>query len=484
MIWADEIFQTLEQGHRLAFGYGLVPWEFQTGARSWLLAGLIGGLMKALAFLGVKSGAGLAIGLKLGFALLSTLAFWPLLRMANAAAGLTGTLLLGLLATAFPPSLIYSSRALAEVACVPCLTWGLWLLSPWGMGTVGRAAWRAGRLATTPWWKLAGRPLVAGALLGFSAVLRYQNGVLLPVIFFVVLGRRGLLAALFVTLGAALVGVLGGLLDWATWGRPFKSLTEYVRFNLIESGANQWGVRGRGYYLDTLWATAGPLLLVAGLGAVAGLRRSWPIALLVFAFVAVHSAIPHKELRFLFPVLPLFLLCSAVGLGWLLDRIPFPRRTQIAAASAAGLAMLALWGAQARAVTFTHIGQVMASPANGGPTSPLVWRAFDERNRLLSQAGTHADLCGLAAPSMNAYWTGAYTYFHRRAPILWSGGPGDYAAANYVILSPGQKMADPRFQSIATRGGYQLYRRDGTCAPAPRPSVGYGRLTLAGVSGP
>ena len=34
VIWADEIFQTLEQGHRLAFGYGLVPWEYQSGARS------------------------------------------------------------------------------------------------------------------------------------------------------------------------------------------------------------------------------------------------------------------------------------------------------------------------------------------------------------------------------------------------------------------------------------------------------------------
>ena len=68
VIWADEIFQTLEQGHRLAFGYGLVPWEYQSGARSWLLPGVIGGFMKLLAKLGLDQGLGLVVGTKLLFA--------------------------------------------------------------------------------------------------------------------------------------------------------------------------------------------------------------------------------------------------------------------------------------------------------------------------------------------------------------------------------------------------------------------------------
>ena len=42
--WGDEIFQTVEPAHRLVFGYGLVPWEFQLGMRSWLLPGVIAGL--------------------------------------------------------------------------------------------------------------------------------------------------------------------------------------------------------------------------------------------------------------------------------------------------------------------------------------------------------------------------------------------------------------------------------------------------------
>ena len=46
MVWGDEIFQGSEQAHRLVFGGGLVPWEFQLGMRSWLLPGAIGGLME------------------------------------------------------------------------------------------------------------------------------------------------------------------------------------------------------------------------------------------------------------------------------------------------------------------------------------------------------------------------------------------------------------------------------------------------------
>ena len=46
IVWPDEIFQTLEQAHRLVYGTGLVPWEFQLGIRSWLLSGLIAALME------------------------------------------------------------------------------------------------------------------------------------------------------------------------------------------------------------------------------------------------------------------------------------------------------------------------------------------------------------------------------------------------------------------------------------------------------
>lgn len=483
MIWADEVFQTLEQGHRLAFGYGLVPWEFRAGARSWLLPGAIGGVMKVLSFCGVGSGAGLAIGMKLFFALLSTLGLYAMVRIAHAAAGLAGAVVFALVAVAFPASLLYGSRAMSEVACAPALAWGTWLLWPWGLGRIGRAAWRARRMAATPWWKDAPVLVGAGALFGLAAVLRYQTVVLVPVVLGLVAWRRSVRVALLVALGAVVAIALGGLLDWVTWGRPFESFIVYMRFNLVENGANQWGVAKRDFYWRTVVATSGPGLWLLGLGFVVGLRRTWPVALLGLAFAAAHSAIAHKELRFIFPVLSFFLLCSAVGLARLVAELPLRRTQQLVLTSAVGLGVLALFLVRAPSLTFADIRQPMDSTANGGPTSPSVWRAFDERNRLFADAGARADVCGLAAPTMNAYWTGAYTYFHRRLPILWTGGRADYDAANYAVLGPGRKMDDARYKSVATQGQYQLYRRDGACTRAPRTSLGYGRMTLSGIPG-
>lgn len=480
VIWSDEIFQTLEQAHRVAFGYGLVPWEFKDGARSWLLPGVIAGAMKVLSAVGLTSGAGLAAAVKLIFALLSAAAFYPALRMADAWGGRTAVVVLGFCAIAFPANLIYGSRAMAEVASAPALTWGLWLLWSWGMGPSTRTTSYDG--PATPWWRKMQGPAVAGALLGLASLLRYQNGVLLPAVVLVVAGRRSVRAAAVVAGSAALVLLLGGMLDWVTWGKPFQSLVVYLRFNLVEKGANQWGVAAKDFFLRAMWSTNGPASLLVALGFLAGLRRTWPLALLTLLFFAIHSAVPHKELRFLFPILPLFLVCGAVGLAFLVAKLPFSRSRRRLVGHGLAMALLVFFAVRSRNVSFVDIGQPMSPQAQGGPTSRLVWGAFGERNQLLNEAGTHADLCGLVAPALNAYWTGGYSYLHRRVPLLWSGGPADLAAANYALVDAGQKLADTRYRRVAQAGPYVLVRRDGGCTPAPHGSGNFGRLAPAGVS--
>ena len=483
MIWADEIFQTLEQGHRLAFGYGLVPWEFKVGARSWLLPGAIGGVLKVLALAGVSSGAGLAAGLKLLFAVLAAVTFYPLLRMAEAWGGVIALVLLGAAATFFPGTFIYGSRAMAEVASAPFLAWGLWLLWDWGMGRSGKAAAYSVSPVLAGRRSGVGRLILAGSLFGLATLLRYQSAILLPAILIIVWARRSLRAATLVAAGLGIVLVLGGLLDWVTWGKPFQSLWVYVRFNLLEGGANQWGIAKRGFYLRVLLSSSGPAMVLLFFGFVAGLRRTWPVALPALFFLGVHSMIPHKELRFLYPVLPMVLLCAAVGLAAFLAKLPFPRGQRGAATGLVALALLAGLGWQSARVTFADIGQLMDAYRFGGPTSNLVWQAYGERNRLFNQAGAHEDICGLAAPAMNPYWTGGYTYLHRPVPILWNGGRHDFDSANYALMGPGQRMMDARFHVLATEGEYILFRREGACARPAYGSAGFGRLTPMGVPG-
>src|SRR5579872_5069734 len=66
----DQIFQVLEQAHRLAYGYGVVPWEFREGVRSWILPGLFAFIFKTSDFVFRVPGAYL-IGAKVFLALLS-----------------------------------------------------------------------------------------------------------------------------------------------------------------------------------------------------------------------------------------------------------------------------------------------------------------------------------------------------------------------------------------------------------------------------
>ena len=500
LIWADEIFQTLEQGHRLAFGYGLVPWEFQFGARSWLLPAVIGGFMKLLAAMGVDHGLGLVVGTKLLLALGAAVTFYPMLRLAHVMGGGAAALLLGIGAIAFPTSLLYSSRALAEVACAPLVTWSLWALWPGGLDPKTGATRATAR-------RMAG----AGFLLGLATVLRYQTGVLLAALVVIVAARYSLRGALALAAGGLAALILGGLLDWVTWDRPFQSTVIQLRFNLIWSGGERWGVSPPSFFLRTMLDTNGLAVLVLLLGFLAGLARTWPVAVPALLFFALHSAVSHKELRFLYPVLPLFLMGAAVGLAALIERAPWLRkRPQETAAVVAGALLLA-FGVSARQVTFEDIGQGAEVPGEAGPQTRSVWGCLDGQNRLLAEVGRHADLCGLILPDANPYWTGGYSYLHRRVPILWPEDPGvgrtafsnprrntenslqrhmplverqDLDAANYALLSPDQEMGDPRYQLVGQRGGYALYRREGSCQSAREPVRRYGRLRPMGVGVP
>lgn len=50
---ADEVFQYLEQAHRLVFGYGVIPWEYREGIRSWVVPGFLAGILKIADSLGM-----------------------------------------------------------------------------------------------------------------------------------------------------------------------------------------------------------------------------------------------------------------------------------------------------------------------------------------------------------------------------------------------------------------------------------------------
>ena len=120
-------------------------------------------------------------------------------------------------------------------------------------------------------------------------------------------GRLSLFAGL--TLGALLALAIGGVADWWGYGQVTTTAYWYVYQNFVLGRANDFGTSPFFAYLYLPLTTAGvmaPLvlaLLVATVTAWLTRRRSvltWASA----PYVMLLSIAPHKEVRFLFPLVP------------------------------------------------------------------------------------------------------------------------------------------------------------------------------------
>ncbi len=118
-----------------------------------------------------------------------------------------------------------------------------------------------------------------------------------------------------VTAAACLVLTVG--VDSWFWRRWLWPEGEVLWFNTALNKSSEWGISPPSWYftsaLPRALHAAYPL---AFLGAIVD-RRVRPMFLVALGFVGLYSNLGHKEVRFLFPVLPLWNLCAAAAMGHL-----------------------------------------------------------------------------------------------------------------------------------------------------------------------
>ncbi len=422
LLWPDEYYQSLEPAHRAVFGYGWQAWEFLEGARHWTLPGFVAALMKLSAVFGWDYLPTIEVTFCLA-GVATAFATYRLARAQNAtpfasAVGAATFALMGLAVYVAP-------RAMGESLSALPITFAFAALCQ--PSTRGRLVW-------------------AGMLLSLAVGLRLQNGLFcLGALAMLLADRRK--ADAFVLLGVLLFGAVAyGAIDHLTWGSPFHSARQYLRFNLLEGRASAFGTAPFFHYLGA-FVTAEGLTLVPLIGLTAfGARTRRAIALIAFSFFLVHSVIPHKELRFLFPIIPL--LCAQAALG--LDRFVSPRPAfallLLSVASLATLPTLTFW----RLGIWNPRGELSAIDY-GGP-----------ENRLLRRASKLTDLCGLKIASIENWRTGGYAYLHQRVPMYRfqppEAGEGHF---NYVIARRGTAIG----AEVALEGELALIRLPTGCTP-------------------
>ena len=406
----DEIHQSFEPAHRLAFGYGLLPFEYSMGLRSWLLPGLLAGLLRLADLLGLGTPHGY-LGLARGLFAVGGLsaaigAGW----LARPAGGRWGAWVAAVAVALSAPIIYLDSRGLSEAVSLPLVVWGVAL-------------------------SLRRRPAIGALLLALAVGMRLQNGVF-PMVVLVWLALRGDRRQLAWFLGVSLAGALAlGGLDALTWGGWFHAPITYLRWQLEAGGAQAFNPQPVHYYLTTLWSAQGlSFLVLAGL-ALAAARRSPGLLALALVPLALHSFVPYKQLRFVLPALPFLAAAAGVGAGMLGRRIGRPAWVGLAAALA-----LASSAGGLRSLSFGDLGQDFVTRPERS--------AFDYQggiNRLLAVASQRDELCGILVENRHRVQLGGYTWLHRDVPLYGTEGPAAQAGHyNYVIAvrppAPGERV--------------------------------------------
>ncbi|MHB1843671.1 MAG: glycosyltransferase family protein [Deltaproteobacteria bacterium] len=434
LFWPDEIFQSLEPAHFLAFGYGLLPWEYLDGARSWALPGLVAGLLELCRAVGLTDPHRYVLFVRFFFCAVGVATAWASDRLARAFGAREPWAAIGaaLFALAFP-AVYFAPRAMSETACALPAALGFALVVPSGQSRRDR--------------------FIGASLLGLAVLLRLQAAIFCVAAVVAIASTRRWRPALECVVVLAGLAFADGLLDRLTWGDWFHSARVYLEFNLLAHGAARFGTAPFLFYGRVLWTSCGAAIAIYALLALASARRAPMLLLAGAAFFLVHSAIDHKEIRFILPFLPFLGASAGVGLQALSELTLGP----VVAAGVGALALLSLGpAARLRGRTFAELGQGFA------PDSPAI-DFSGPVNRLLFAAGRLPDLCGLKVEQTHLAWTGGYAYLHRRVPLYYPSGP-DRASGrfNYAV-----GRATSGGAIIAREGDQALLRLGGHCTPDP-----------------
>ncbi len=386
--WPDEHFQTLEPAHHLAFGYGKLAWEQVYGARFLLFPWLLAGIMKAAALVSAEPAAVYLGAIRLLMVAVSLLGIYGTYRLAKSL-GSSGRL--AVLAAALwglcPAGIYFAHRATPENVGTALVLFGLALVFEGRGGT--------------------SRLLLGTGLLTLAAMLRLQMGLFCLVPLVVALSeKKGSRLVGVAVVGATGLLLLGGL-DWLWWGQWFHSTRQYLAFNVGQGGANQFGTEPAHYYLAHLLTAGGPAFwLAVPFVFLARGRARWALGL-ALAFLLAHSALAHKELRFVLVAWPLLGVAAVSGLERLSESARY--------VGAGGLVVLtAAAGPSFRWLSNDDVGSLIAGD-DATPGSALDY--YGSVNRLTMRAAREPSLCGLVRLGIPEVRTTGYAHLHREVPF-------------------------------------------------------------------
>ena len=467
----DEIMQYLEPAHRLVFGNGVTYWEYFYGARSWLVPGLVAGVLKLFDIVGLGQPAWYVGGVKLVFCAISLFIPAGMYFFARWHFGETAARV-ALLMGAFWYELVgFAHKSMAEFVATALL---MSLLA----------------LCVRPAPDRLRVVLTAAVLALLVAAIRVQYAPLALIVlglFFLRTGKK-----MQLVLAAATLFVAVGVFDAITWdGGLFHSYIVNIRVNLA-LGDLRAGESPAWQFLYWLLIANMGLVALCVLAVLQDPRRYGLLLALIALTLLIHSTQSHKEYRFIFVVIPLWLLIGADFVVWFASRASEGRSRM-----SLGPTSLVL------AASFAAVS--LAGILNALPYQARVYQAYSGETGIVgflrNQDPIFAAYRYLAsAPGVSAVWqvdrpyfnSPGYYYLHHTIPF-YDVNTGRLifadqekteleaitASASHIV-SADPATSVPGYSAEKTFGTIRILRRDAD-GPAIRPWQEYAPTITGGT---
>ncbi len=156
------------------------------------------------------------------------------------------------------------------------------------------------------------RFFLVGLFLGFSFMARFQSLLFFIPLVVVLSRRRGHL--MYAVCGLMVAFLIQGLIDFISWGSFFISPWNFFVLNILSGRSARWGVKPFIYYLERIPGIVGWSAIVLAVLALISLDSyTFFLWTSIVTYVGAFSFVAHKERRFLFPIIPIFYLLTALG---------------------------------------------------------------------------------------------------------------------------------------------------------------------------
>ena len=439
----DEIMQYLEPAHRLVFGSGVTYWEFFYGARAWLVPGVVAGILKVFDLVGLGEPFWYVGGVKVVFCAISLLipvgmyffARRHFGEMSARVALVAGAFWYELVGFAHKPMTEFVAAALLMVLLVMCVRSSV---------DRGRTVWVMALVAV----------LTAAVRLQYAPIALLLLGV-----FFLRTEKK---IQLVVVASAFLLAV--GVFDAMTWdGGLFHSYVTNIRFNLLIDEGRAGETPGYQFLWWLVLASVG-LSALCMVIALRDLRRYGFVLAMVGLVLLIHSVQAHKEYRFVFAVIPLWLVIGAD--------------------------VVARFGSSGNARVWGLVGGLFAAVSLGGilnalPSQDQVYRGYSKETGKVGFIRGQDPIFAVyryltRAPGVLGVWQvdrfyynlPGYYYLHREIPFYdaYSGrvinkDMETISASVSHIVSADTSLAIPGYTVEKKFGDVQVWRRDENEAP-------------------